>query len=211
MARKIETEDTALVVVDMLYDFIDGSLACENAEDAVAHTLEFINSASEEAEVSVRASKADETDDNGIEGGYPVLFVCDHHPLGHCSFKENGGIWPVHCVGGTRGGEIHNSLKPFVIDELTFYKGCDKNAEQYSGFEGLNQSGQSLAEVLELLDIKSVYVCGIATEYCVRNTCEDLQKAGFNVTVLQNALAYVDKAGHENALADMKRNGIKVI
>ncbi|MCM1178453.1 MAG: isochorismatase family protein [Bacteroidales bacterium] len=191
-------KDTALIVVDMLYDFIDGSLACQNAENAVKETVRFIDS----------MTKGQGGDECEILDTYPILFICDHHPADHSSFKEFGGIWPVHCVQGTRGGSIHTDLVPYVKDELTFYKGCDKECEQYSGFEGKNTAGQSLGEILELLDINEVYVCGIATEYCVRNTCEDLLKAGINVILLKDAVGYVDADGHRKALEEMSAEGI---
>ena len=67
-----------------------------------------------------------------------------------------------------------------------------------------------MGEILELLDTTDVYVCGIATEYCVRNTAEDLQKAGFKVHLLSDCLAYVDGEGHRQALIEMAENGICV-
>ncbi|MGN1212120.1 MAG: isochorismatase family protein [Candidatus Cryptobacteroides sp.] len=191
-------KDSALIVVDMLYDFIDGSLACLHAEEAVREAVAFIT----------KASGAEEGNADEILGTFPILFVRDRHPQNHSSFKDFGGIWPSHCVAGTRGGEIHELLRPFAEESLTFDKGCDREVEQYSGFQGINSCGQSLSEVLELLDIKDVYVCGIATEYCVRNTCEDLHKAGFTVRLLTDALAYVDEEGHRKALEEMGREGI---
>ena len=98
--------DSVLIVVDMLYDFIDGSLACANAGNAVDNTLEFIKKTRDE--------------------DLPVLFIRDHHPADHSSFTEYGGTWPVHCVAGTHGGEIHEKLKPYADEDLTFDKGCDK-------------------------------------------------------------------------------------
>lgn len=193
-------KDSAIIVVDMLYDFIDGSLACLNADKAVKETAKLID--------SNIASDGDK--DVEILDTLPVLFIRDHHPADHCSFKENGGIWPVHCVAGTHGGEIHADLLQYVNEDLVFDKGCDKAVEQYSGFEGVNEGGQSLGEVLELLDIKEVIVTGIATEFCVRNTCEDLLKAGFKVTLMKDCLAYVDAAGHGKALAEMAAEGIAI-
>lgn len=194
-------KDSALVIVDMLYDFIDGSLACQEADKAVENTAAFIE----------KMTEGQSGDENEILDTYPILFICDHHPADHCSFKENGGIWPVHCVAGTRGGDVHETLRPYMREELTFYKGTDSRKEQYSGFEGRNTAGQSLEEILELLDIKNVYVTGIATEFCVRSTCEDLKKAGFNVTVLSDALAYVDRQGHKDTLAGMKDEGFTIL
>lgn len=192
--------NNALVVVDMLYDFIDGSLACQNADNAIKETLKFIDA----------QTKGQGGDEHEILDTFPILFIRDHHPADHSSFKEQGGIWPVHCVSGTRGGEIHEALMPYVREELTFDKGCDKEVEQYSGFEGINNAEQSLGEVLELLDTTDVYVCGIATEFCVRNTCEDLLKAGFKVHLLSECIAYVDHDGHVKALDEMRANGIGI-
>ncbi len=193
-------QNKALVVVDMLYDFIDGSLACQNADNAIVNTLKFIDI----------HTKGQGGEDYEILDTFPILFIRDHHPADHSSFKEQGGIWPSHCVAGTHGGEIHEALKPYASEELTFDKGCNKAIEQYSGFEGVNSAEQSLGEILELLDTTDVYVCGIATEYCVRNTAEDLQKAGFKVHLLSDCLAYVDENGHRQALEEMALNGICV-
>lgn len=192
--------NSALVVVDMLYDFIDGSMACQNAENAVRKTLAFIDT----------KTKGQGGEDHEILDTFPILFIRDHHPADHSSFKEQGGIWPAHCVAGTPGGEIHRDLAPYACEELTFDKGCDKATEQYSGFEAVNNADQPLSEVLELLDTTDVYVCGIATEYCVRNTCEDLLKAGFKVHLLKECVAYVDLQGHQQALEEMASKGISI-
>ena len=183
-------KDSALVVVDMLYDFIDGSLACAGAGEAIANTLAFLEKQ---------------------EGFFPILFVRDHHPADHSSFKEQGGIWPPHCVQGTHGAEIHESLAPYADEGLCFYKGEDRATEQYSGFEGVNHAGQSLGEVLSMMEIRNVILCGIATEYCVKNTAEDLLKAGFKVHVLKDCLAYVDYNGHLETLRKMEQEGIHLI
>ena len=193
-------KNNALVVVDMLYDFIDGSLACQNAENAVKETLKYIDT----------QTKGQGGEEHEILDTFPILFIRDHHPADHSSFVEFGGTWPSHCVAGTRGGEIHEDLLPYACEELTFDKGCDKAVEQYSGFEGVNSAEQTLGEILELLDTTDVYVCGIATEYCVRNTCEDLKKAGFEVRLLKDGIGYVDLQGHIKALAEMETEGISI-
>ena len=192
--------NSALVVVDMLYDFIDGTLACQNADNAVKETLKQI----------VKLTKGQGGDEHEILDTFPILFVRDQHPADHCSFIEQGGTWPAHCVAGTRGGEIHDDLKPYVREELTFDKGCDKGTEQYSGVEGLNTAEQTLGEILELLDTTDVYVCGIATEFCVKNTCEDLRKAGFKVHLLKDCVGYVTAEGHQEALKEMTSKGIVI-
>ena len=181
-------KDSALVVVDMLYDFIDGSMACLEADKAVDNTLAYIGKVKD-----------------------PILFVRDHHPANHSSFLEQGGPWPPHCVQGTHGAEIHEALAPYAVEELTFFKGEDPATEQYSGFEGRNPAGQSLSEVLSLMEISQVIICGIATEYCVYNTAKDLKTAGFKVSVLKDCLAYVYAAGHVETLEKMKNEGIRII
>ena len=193
-------QNTALVVVDMQYDFINGSLACQNADNAIAQTLKFID----------KHTKDNGGEEHEILDTFPILFTRDFHPEDHSSFTGQGGTWPPHCVAGQHGSPIHESLAPYACEELTFDKGCDKTAEQYSGFEAQNNAEQSLGEILELLDTTDVYVCGIATEYCVRNTCEDLQKAGFKVHLLSECLAYVDAEGHKKALEEMAQGGIIV-
>ncbi len=182
--------DSILVVVDMLYDFIDGSLACMEAEKAVANTAAFI----------------EKTRNDDL----PIMFVRDRHPASHCSFKENGGTWSVHCVNGTHGAEIHERLAGYADEDLIFDKGCDPKTEQYSGIDAVNAAGQTLEEVAAMLEPKDVYVCGIATEFCVRSTCEDLAKAGFHVILLADCLAYVSEEGHRKALEEMKEEGIDI-
>ena len=199
----------------MLYDFIDGTLACRNAENAVASCLQFINKATGDSTKGTGANEKNPTPmelkpDEEILDTYPILFIKDYHPANHSSFKEFGGTWPAHCVEGTRGSEIHIDLQPYVKEELVFYKGRDPQQEQYSGFEGTNEAGQSLNEVLELLDIRKLYICGIATEYCVKNTVLDLFKEGYNISVVSDALAYIDPEGHKETLNELAAKGVEI-
>ena len=110
MAKKLK--DSALVVVDMLYDFIDGSMACQGAEGAIAGTLKAID----------QLTAGTEADETGVVSTYPILFIRDHHPADHCSFAAQGGPWPPHCVQGTHGADVHESLLPYVKEDLTFFK-----------------------------------------------------------------------------------------
>lgn len=184
-------DNVSHVVVDMLYDFIDGSLACGNAEKAVGNCIDYINAHPEQS----------------------VLYVLDRHPSNHCSFKENGGEWPAHCVAGTRGGQLHDrfnflekeSNRP--CEENMFFKGTNPNREQYSGFESHNRSGIELYNQLA----KSVVVSGIASEYCVRETCLDILKAGHKVYLIEKAIAFVDEEGHKRAVRELAKMGVKII
>ena len=187
-------KNSAIIIVDMLYDFIDGTLACLNADQAVENAARFIS-----ANQSHSWGKA------------PVLFIRDCHPADHCSFAAMGGSWPEHCVEGTHGAEIHEKLQEFVNEDLVFFKGRDRDCEQYSGAQGLNPAGQSLLDVLDIMDCKDVYVCGIATEFCVKNTVGDLLKGGLNVDIGEKCLAYVNEEGHKKAIKEMEEDGAKIL
>lgn len=184
------------LVVDMLYDFIEGSLACKNAVSAVDNSVQHINSNRDQS----------------------VLYIADSHPSNHCSFVGNGGVWPPHCVQGTRGAEIHSHFYINIDEEFSkpnenniFLKGCDSKKEQYSGFEAFQKDGKSLSEFLRGEDAKEIIISGIATEYCVKETVKDLLREGFKVTVIQDALAYVTKEGSMATIKELKRLGATII
>ena len=180
------------VVVDMLNDFIDGSLACTGAANAVREDIEYIN----------------------LHPDQKVLYVVDHHPVNHCSFTDNGGIWPTHCVMSTRGGEISPHYATYVENEANkpslaneFFKGVNPKMEQYSGFKSSNREGVELNNQLT----RTVVVSGIATEYCVRETCLDLLDSGHKVYLLEQALAYISEKGHKDTLKELIAKGVKII
>lgn len=189
------------VVVDMLYDFIDGSLACKNSVEAVKKSVAYINR----------------------NPGQKVVYVCDSHPANHCSFTENGGEWPPHCVEGTRGKMIHNLYFQKVngsgavpFGDNVFLKGCPANEEQYSGFEAVNSEELTVGEFINIFfegkeTEKNVVVSGIATEYCIKESVLDLMKAGFKVFLLKDALGYVSREGHEETLKSLENAGVILI
>lgn len=192
----IQQNKNAHIVVDMLYDFIDGSMACHNSHNAVDNSIEFINRNPEQV----------------------IFYITDAHPASHCSFKENGGIWPSHCVKGTKGQEIDQKFYKFVKNQNQrpnksniLKKGEDQALEQYSGFEALSSTGQTLESILKENSNGEIYVSGIATEYCINATVTDLNNAGFKVTLLKDALAYVDYDGHLKTLEQLKKSGINII
>lgn len=192
-AALIEQDSGTHVVIDMISAFINGALACENAAQAVRKSVDFIND-------------------------HPfmrVLYVRDHHPADHCSFRENGGIWPAHAVAGTDEvrfspqfyHNIHKKTNTPLLNFNVFNKGEDAGSEEYSGFSARNEQYGALKYNIT----KSVTVSGIATEYCVKNTVMDLLKNGFEVFLLKDALGYVDHDAHITALAEMENAGAKLI
>ncbi len=180
------------IVVDMLNDFISGTMACLNAENALLHSINYINT-----------QVADK-----------VVYVCDTHPTNHCSFSSQGGLWPAHCVVNTPGHEIHLSYYTRINDpnkrpHLTriFRKGTSPVKVEYSGCQAVRSDGTPLNEILT----KRVIVSGIATEYCILETVKDLVQAGYQVQVLLEGLGYVNGKDHRAAVEEMKSLGVKFI
>jgi len=104
-----------------------------------------------------------------------VVATRDWHPPDHGSFSEHGGIWPPHCVAGTRGAEIVDAIPRERIDVIVD-KGTDPQTEGYSGFEDTG-----LAQLLHDRGIDRVTIVGLATDYCVRATALDALHEGFAV------------------------------
>ena len=127
-----------------------------------------------------------------------VVATRDWHPPDHGSFAgvevdpdrwdgaDPPGIWPVHCVQGTPGAELHPSLDRSKVD-LVVDKAQDPYTQGYSAFHGGN-----LAEVLRERGVDHVYVAGLATDYCVKNTVLDAVELGFGVTVVEDAVRGIE-------------------
>ena len=131
----------------------------------------------------------------------------DWHPANHCSFQTRGGPWPVHCQAGTPGAEFHPALDQSPIQRV-FSKGTDPDKEAYSAFD---ETG--LDDWLREHRVRRLVVTGLTTNYCVRASVLDALHAGFEVTVLEDAIAAVDAqpGDGERALAEMREAGGKVI
>lgn len=104
-----------------------------------------------------------------------VLATVDWHPITHCSFKNNGGIWPVHCVQHSVDAAIYNPLLDVLVtcphfEVLT--KGCDEDHEEYSIFKN-EASRKKLIAIVEALGIDEIHVGGIALDVCVLTTIKD--------------------------------------
>ncbi len=157
----------ALIVVDMQKDFCTGgALAVKGSDEIVPVINKYI-----EAFISVEDF---------------VIFTRDWHPAGHCSFSEKGGTWPAHCVAGTGGAEFHPSLK--VADgSFVISKAESASKDAYSAFEGT-----TLDFELKELEVNEVWVCGLATDYCVKSTVLDALKLGYKVKLLTDAVRAVD-------------------
>jgi nicotinamidase/pyrazinamidase len=118
--------------------------------------------------------------------GLPIFASRDWHPTHHCSFREQGGHWPVHCVVGTKGAEFHPDLH-LPPSALVVSKATEPKREAYSAFEGT-----TLDERLRGTGVRRLFIGGLATDYCVLNTVRDAIKRGYPVCLLMDGIRAVN-------------------
>ncbi|MEU4270443.1 isochorismatase family protein [Streptomyces sp. NPDC026092] len=186
----------ALIVVDVQNDFCEGgSLAVTGGADVAAAITDLVGEAAGAAYRHVVATR-------------------DHHvdPGDHFSDVPNYVTsWPVHCVAGTEGVGFHPNFAPAVASgaiDAVFDKGAYEAA--YSGFEGRDENGTTLAEWLRAHDVAEVDVVGIATDHCVRATALDAAREGFRTQVLLDLTAGVAKETTERALEELRGAGVEL-
>ena len=188
---------TALVVVDLQNDFADpaGSLAVHGG----ANLVPIIN-----GEIAMARSEA-----------APVVFTQDWHPESTPHFAKDGGVWPVHCVAGTWGAELHPDVD---IDAAVAAPRVRKGANGEDGYSGFTmrdpRTGKTMPTELEGLlrdaGAERVVVCGLATDYCVKATALDAVRLGFEAAILVDAIRPVDlKPGDgDRAVDEMTAAGV---
>lgn len=145
-----------LLVVDPQIDFINDSLPIGGAPEAMDELAKYIAA------------------HNG-EYAYKIV-TADWHPYCHCSFKDNGGVWPLHCVAHTTGA----ALWPALVNPLyttagpvkVLHKGVYADREEYSIFQNL-KSAAFIADIVQLMGIEQIDVCGLAGDVCVLETLKD--------------------------------------
>jgi len=177
-------DSDALLVIDIQYDFLPGgSLGVPEGNQVLAP----INDAM--ARFAAR--------------GLPVYASRDWHPENHCSFAARGGPWPPHCVAETRGAAFSDALA-LPADTVIISKADTADVDAYSAF-----NGTALADHLRGHGITRVFVCGLATDYCVLNTALDARKDGFETVILPEAMRAVNvqPGDGERAIAQMREAG----
>jgi len=177
------SESDALLVIDMQYDFLPGgSLGVPRGDEVLApiNTL-----------IGLFAAR-----------GLPVYASRDWHPENHCSFAARGGPWPPHCVANTEGAAFSKELA-FPADMVTISKADSPDADAYSAF-----NGTALAGHLRQHGVTRVFVCGLATDYCVLNTVIDARENGFDVVILPEAMRAVDVADGDGERAIERMTGL---
>jgi nicotinamidase/pyrazinamidase len=181
----------ALIVVDVQNDFCEGgSLAVAGGGDVARRISGFL------------AGKPDYAH---------IIATKDHHIEPGEHFSERPDYlrsWPRHCVAGTSGADFHPSFDPSAV-EAVFTKG--EYTPAYSGFEGTDESGSTLAGWLRQRGVDEVDVAGIATDYCVVCTTTDAIAAGFSARVLIDLTAGVAPETTATAVKDMRSAGVEVI
>ena len=197
----------ALVLVDIQNDFVPGGALAVTEGDRVvplAHAL-------------------------AGSGRFDLVVATqDWHPADHGSFAANHTgrkpgdvidlnglrqiLWPVHCVQGTRGAEFHPALDRSRIERV-FKKGTDPLIDSYSGFfDNGHRKATGLHEYLKSKGVTDVYVCGLATDYCVRFTALDGRELGFNTHLIEDASRGVElkKGDVAAAVEEMRRAGVRI-
>lgn len=185
LGKRLElTAHDALLVIDVQRDFLPGGALPVSDGGAVIAPLN--------AYLAAFAARH-----------LPIFVTRDWHPPGHCSFHEQGGRWPPHCIQGTTGADWPADLH-LPPDAHIVSKATEKQAEAYSGF-----AGTALQRLLADLGVRRVFVGGLATEYCVRDTVLYACANGFEVVVLEDAIRAVNLKPGEGAVAieDMMRHG----
>jgi nicotinamidase/pyrazinamidase len=178
----------ALIVVDVQNDFLPGGALAVPQGDEVIPVLNRYVAEFEQQKL-------------------PIFATRDWHPPNHCSFRTQGGPWPVHCVLGTPGAEFPASLH-LPPSAIVVSKPSTPDRETYSAFEGTD-----LEQQLRRASVECVSVGGLATDYCVLNTVKDALLRGFQVRLLRKAIRPVNvhPTDGEKAENEMARLGAVLV
>lgn len=193
----------ALLIVDVQNDFCpNGALAVENGNQIIP----VINQLANQFEVIIQTQ--------------------DWHPAGHSSFASSHAgkdpyetmevnygeqvLWPDHCIQGTKGAAFHRDLDTSNA-QLIIRKGFRPEIDSYSAFyENDNTTVTGLKGYLNNRSIDTLYVCGLATDFCVKWSVIDGLNEGFKVFVIEDAVAGIDLDGSINqAWNEMEQAGAK--
>jgi nicotinamidase/pyrazinamidase len=196
----------ALVLVDIQNDFLPGGALAVPEGDQIVQIA------------------------NALQQAFPLVVATqDWHPANHLSFAVNHPgkriyeqvaleglpqtLWPVHCVQQTRGAELCAALDRRRI-ERCFYKGTDARIDSYSAlYDNGHRKSTGLGEWLKARGVSEIFLCGLATDYCVKHTALDAVRVGFKVVVVEDACRGVNLAPEDvrNAISDMRKAGVSLV
>ena len=172
-----------LLVTDIQNDFLPGgSLAVSGGEELVPILNRYIEAFASQ--------------------GLPVYATRDWHPQQHCSFRPQGGPWPIHCVAGSQGAEFAAALT-LPPDATVISKATSRDQEAYSSFHGTD-----LDRRLRKAGIQRIFIGGLATDYCIISTVRDARQLGYDVFVLADAIRAVDVQPGDGARAEAEMEGL---
>ena len=193
---------TALIIIDAQYGFMPGGGLAVADGDAIVPVVN---------RIAPRFAN--------------VVLTQDWHPADHISFAANHPgrapfetitlpygeqvLWPTHCVQGTRDAALHDDLR-VPQAQLIIRKGFHRDVDSYSAFmEADRRTSTGLAAYLKARGISKLYLCGLATDYCVAWSALDARAAGFEATVIEDACRAIDLNGSlARAWADMAAAGV---
>lgn len=167
-----------LLLVDVQYDFINGSLAVSGAPAVMDNLAAYI------AEQPAGTFSQ-------------IVMTADFHPYNHSSFKDNGGMWPVHCVAYSHGASIYQPVFEAVNKQIpcspVLTKGDNVSVDEYSIMANA-ASAKKLLRIIEENGIQEIYVAGLCGDYCVGNSIKDLVQAGHSekIRVLTRFIGNID-------------------
>lgn len=184
--------NSALLIVDMQVDFCPGgALPISGGDEIVPRLNAYIG--------LFRKAKR------------PILASRDWHPEQTAHFVTQGGPWPPHCVQGTEGAAFHPDLA-LPEDALIVSKGMGRDEDAYSAFQARDEERRSLVDRLRALQVKHLYVGGLALDYCVKASALDASKEGLDATLLIDATRAVNLDPHDAELAieELVRWGVQL-
>lgn len=188
----------ALLVIDVQNDFCEGgALACEGGSAVAGKISEYLQQHKSDYDYVI--SSRDWHTPGDSNGGH---FPSDG------SAPDYVSTWPLHCIANTEGAEYHPNLDQQLID-IHIKKG--QGAPGYSIYDGVTESGETFADLLKRLQIDSVDVVGIATDYCVRASALDSAKHNLDVRVISSLTAGVSPASVEKSIDEMVDAGVAVV
>lgn len=173
----------ALILVDVQNDFLSGgSLAVPNGDEVIPVLNRYLAL---------------------FHGhGLPIFATRDWHPPDHCSFLQQGGPWPPHCIASTPGAAFPASLE-LPPDTHIISKAVTPEKDAYSGF-----TDTELNALLQSSDARRLFIGGLSAEYCVLNTVKDALQYHYTVFALNDAICAMDiNSNHSHALEEMVRLG----
>lgn len=187
-----------LIIVDCQNDFITGSMAVNKSRDVVDEIKKYIKKNKDDIE--------------------KVIFTLDWHPWNHMSFKRYGGQWPSHCVQFTPGACIEPKLLKLVQSlELNYecvLKGQIEEVEEYGAFSEISYESDQFGarfylDIAEVNADTNIVICGIAGDYCVKETISNLLKGEISPDVFMKGIASIDDGSIIKKF--VKENKLKVV